>query len=127
MDTNDFLEKHKVIESYSGFTFRRLAPRMLLADGVTLSAQVSHTHYCSPRVDNAPYYGEVEIGYPSVEIPDLMEFAEDAENPTSTVYGYVPVWVLDRIIENHGGIVGTETFIKGDSGQGIPVRTLFNP
>ena len=33
-----------------------------------------------------------------------MEYAEDADNPTGTVYGWVPVEVVDAVIAAHGGI-----------------------
>jgi len=126
MDTNEFLQKHKKLEHYSGYTFRRLAPRMLLGDGVTLSVQVSHTHYCDPREDDAFIYMGAEIGYPSQDMgPEFSEYAEDAENPTQTVYGYVPVYLIDRYITAHGGIVGTETYIKGDDGKSVPVQKKF--
>ena len=37
--------------------------RLRLADGTSLSVQVSETHYCSPRNNWGPYY-EVEVGFP---------------------------------------------------------------
>jgi len=127
MDTNEFLRKHKVLEHYAGYTFRRLAPRMLLADGVTLSVQVSQTHYCDPREDDAYLYTDAEIGYPSQDMgPEFTEYAEDAENPTQTVYGYVPIYLIDRYIIAHGGIVGTETFVNGEDGKGVSVQTKFS-
>ena len=33
-----------------------------------------------------------------------MPYAEDRERPTDTVYGYVPVEIVERVIEKHGGI-----------------------
>jgi hypothetical protein len=33
-----------------------------------------------------------------------MEYAESAEYPTETVYGYVPVELVEKLIEFHGGI-----------------------
>ena len=33
-----------------------------------------------------------------------MDYCEDDENPCGTVYGYVPVELVDRVIEKHGGI-----------------------
>ena len=78
-------------------------PHILCKDGLKLSVQASDTHYCRPRRNKGPYY-EVEIGFPSEKIEELMEYAEDAKNPTGTVYGNVPVDVVDSIIEAHGGI-----------------------
>jgi hypothetical protein len=33
-----------------------------------------------------------------------MEYAEDPDNPTNTVYGFVPIELVEQLIENHGGI-----------------------
>lgn len=33
-----------------------------------------------------------------------MEYCENPENPTDTVYGYVPIEVIEEIITKHGGI-----------------------
>jgi len=32
-----------------------------------------------------------------------MPFAEQEEHPTDTVYGYVPVSIVDEVIAKHGG------------------------
>lgn len=32
-----------------------------------------------------------------------MPYAEDPETPTESVYAYVPVEVIEQIIEKHGG------------------------
>jgi hypothetical protein len=132
MDTNEFLRKFKVIKikHYTmgdmNYSSRELTPRMALADGLTLSVQVSRTHYCSPRDDDFDYYGEVEIGFPSEQVDGLMKYAETPENPTGTVYAYVPVFVLDEIIEQHGGIVGIETFVRHEDGTHTKVTTKFD-
>lgn len=81
-----------------------LTPRIVCADGLRLSVQAGDTHYCSPRDMNGPYY-EVEVGFPSQPIDALMEYAEDPKDPTGTVYGYVPVSVVDAVIKEHGGMV----------------------
>jgi hypothetical protein len=68
-----------------------------------MSVQVSSSHYCTPRINNADFYSKVEIGYPSEVEPLIMEFAEQADRPTDTVYGYVPVSIVDEVIAKHGG------------------------
>lgn len=82
----------------------RFSPAMVLHDGTKLSVQASWGHYCSPRQDRAIPYDSVEIGFPSVKIDELMEYAEDSDRPTDTVYGYVPVDVVNKVIESRGGI-----------------------
>lgn len=75
------------------------------ADGFQVSIQASSLHYAEPR-DNDGVYFEVELGFPTSEpTPEIMRFAEDSENPTGTVYGYVPIELVDALIESHGGLV----------------------
>ena len=106
MNTNEYLEKHKKIEHLLNGEYknRPLAPHMECKDGFRMSVQVSETHYCIPRLNDADYYQAVEVGYPSEQEELLMPFVEDADNPTSTVYAYVPVEVVDFVIKKHGGI-----------------------
>ena len=83
------------------------AKRLTLADGVSLSVQASEYNYSYPRVTLTDYgdYSEVEIGFPSEAIPEIMSYAEDAERPTKTVYGYVPDNVIRELIEARGGLM----------------------
>ncbi len=83
-----------------------LRPRLICADGFSLSVQASATHYCIPRVnEEGGIYVEVEIGYPSVEEENLMPYIDgNANEPTKSVYGYVPIEIVDTIIAKHGGI-----------------------
>ena len=104
MSINEFLDFHKVI-SGNEYPYRELAPRVKCADGLAFSAQVSYSHYCTPRQNDAGVYWAIEIGYPSQRVEEFMPYAEDELNPTNTVYGYVPVTVVDAVIEKHGGIV----------------------
>ena len=67
-------------------------------DGFKMSVQANEYAYCSPRIDNAERYGEVEIGYPSLQEPLLMQYAEDNSKPTGTVYPYVPVGLVTLVI-----------------------------
>ena len=104
MKINEFLSENKVIENFGfGFSWRNLTPRVVCADGFNMSVQVSRSNYCSPRIDDAEYYSEVEIGFPSEIEEEILGFAETPDDPTGTVYGYVPVELVDRIIEKHGG------------------------
>ena len=34
-----------------------------------------------------------------------MDWCEDKEDPTGTVYGYVPVGIVTTVIAKHGGMV----------------------
>lgn len=74
------------------------------ADGLKLSVQASCTHYCTPRDSVGPWVA-VEIGYPSERVEELMAYADNPDAPTDTVYGWVPVEVVEAVIEKHGGII----------------------
>lgn len=78
--------------------------RIVCKDGETLSVQASELHYSTPRQNKGPY-SEVEVGYPSVQPPETWkEFCEDWDKPTQTVYGYIPVNLVEEFIQAHGGI-----------------------
>lgn len=79
--------------------------RVVCKDGFSVSIQASETSYCSPRFDNQLKYTEVELGFPSAEDELIIEWAEDRDRPTDTVYGWVPVQIVNMLIAKHGGIV----------------------
>lgn len=78
-------------------------PPLTLKDGTFMSVQASVIHYCRPRNNLGPWT-EVEIGFPSERIDELEEYAEDWDNPTNTVYAYVPIDLVEKIIEDRGGL-----------------------
>ena len=84
------------------------------ADGFRMSVQARDGLYCSPRYGVCERYTKVEIGYPSAEEPLIMDYAEQADRPTDTVYAYVPVPVVTLVLAKHGGIV------DGELPPGIP-------
>lgn len=97
MTINEFLQK----TNYCGYGCR---PRVHCKDGFSVSVQASQYHYCRPRIDSAEKYEKVELGYPSAADELITDYAED-RTYTDTVYGYVPVEIVDKLIEKHGGIV----------------------
>lgn len=82
--------------------------RILCQDGFSMSVQASAGHYCEPRITGLGFYNSYEIGFASSEEPLLCPYAEDPDNPTGTVYGWVPVEVVAQVIAKHGGIVGED-------------------
>ena len=103
MNINEYIEKHANFREAGGWEIKGTTPRVVCADGFSMSVQASEYSYCSPRGNRAHNYYEMEIGFPSEMEPDIMEWAEDASCPTQTVYGYVPVEVIDAVIKKHGG------------------------
>ena len=98
-------------------------PHIICADGFSMSVQVGYSLYSTPK-KIAKRYSAVEIGYPSDHEPLIEKWAEFApfdedENPdyTDTVYPYVPVGVVDKVLKKHGGIDLTETLRRSD---GLP-------
>ena len=84
-------------------------PAMECVDGFTISVQASDVHYCSPRINGADQYENVELGFPNMEESLIADYAEDSDDLTHTVYGYVPIEVVNKLIEKHGGIVNQTT------------------
>jgi hypothetical protein len=93
----------------------KLNEEIVCKDGFIMSVQANHGAYCSPRIDDAPRYTQVEVGYPSHPEPLLLEWAENKDRPTNTVYGYVPADRISLVCVKHGGI------ISGELPAGIPV------
>ena len=85
-------------------------PRLVLADGASLSVQASEHSYSSPR-DNKGPYTKVEVGFPSETPPEAWkEFAEEWDEPTNTIYSYIPLTMVMLYIGAHGGIDRDATF-----------------
>ena len=89
-------------------------PHIVCTDGFTMSVQVGYSLYSKPK-KVAKRYSEVEIGYPSDHEPLIEEYAEcftfeelDIDF-TDTIYPYVPVKIVDKVLKKHGGIDITET------------------
>lgn len=78
-------------------------------DGFTVSIQTSAFHYCAPR-ETVRDHLSVELGFPSQEDELINEFAEDNSKYTDTVYGYVPIKVVEELIFKHKGIDIKKTF-----------------
>ena len=89
-------------------------PHIVCTDGFTMSVQVGYSLYSTPK-KVAKRYSNVEIGYPSEHEPLIEEYAEcytfeelDIDF-TDTIYPYVPVKIVDKVLKKHGGIDMTET------------------
>ena len=87
----------------AGDYYHHVAPRMVMADGFSVSVQATSAAYCCPRENDGPWT-HFELGFPSAPDPLLTQYAEQPETPTETVYGYVPGDVVESLIASHGGI-----------------------
>ena len=129
MKINEFIKDNLKVTTLSEdplmkhmMTSSRL-PHIICADGFSMSVQVGYSLYSTPK-KIAKRYSAVEIGYPSDHEPLIEKWAEFApfdedEVPdyTDTVYPYVPVGVVDKVLKKHGGIDLAETLRRS---EGIP-------
>ena len=92
----------------------KLNKAITCADGFEMSVQAHSGGYCTPRIDNADRYTAVEVGFPSEVEELLLEYCEDPDKPTETVYGWVPSQTVSLVIAKHGGVV------SGELPPGIP-------
>jgi hypothetical protein len=78
--------------------------RLVCNDGFSVSVQGgTEFHYCLPRM-HTNEYEYVELGFPSEPSDLILQFAEDSKHPERTVYGFVPIEIVEQLIQSHGGI-----------------------
>lgn len=98
-DVNEFLRDNIEYIGLAGGVWR---PRLECRDGFSMSVQASSFHYSYPKIDETPFYLRVEVGYPSEPEELLSEWEE--EGSKGGIFGFVPVDVINRVIQKHGGI-----------------------
>ena len=82
------------------------------SDGFSISIQASEIHYCSPRANlTNGEYNTVELGFPNQEDELIYEYAQ-SDNYTGTIYSYVPIEIVEELINKHGGIKQNEEVVK---------------
>ncbi len=101
MTVNEFL--HKTRQHGMPDSFPR--PWAECKDGFVMSVQAGKYWYSLPGTNDAAEYKAVEVGYPTMEEDLLIPYAENPGKPRDTVYGFVPVDIVDKVLEKHGGIV----------------------
>lgn len=99
---NEYLKKHQKFEIVSFGRFPKVVKRAEFKDGFNISIQAHEYAYCTPRETAAWPYERVELGYPS-EIDELIEEYSECPGTTETVYGYVPIDIVNKLAEKHGG------------------------
>ena len=119
MKINEFIKKNLKVKVLNDdplmkhiMTSSRL-PKIICSDGFSMSVQVGYSLYSTPK-KIAKRYSAVEIGFPSEHEPLIEEYAEtfhqeDETDYTDTVYPYVPVAIVDKVLKKHGGIDLNET------------------
>lgn len=104
MTLKEFFEQTLEEQKISGDPWARSPrPRVCCKDEFTISIQANRGAYCHPRANDRVVYREVELGYPN-KIDELIEPYSEDPGSTDTVYGYVPVKIVEQLLEKHGGI-----------------------
>jgi len=101
------LDDRKILAAPGGTKMKKKYRQVICADGLSMSVQASTTAYCNPRNDEGPYYS-VEVGFPSYPLMELREYAEDPNDMENTVYGWVPLELVRKIIYVRGGLADGE-------------------
>lgn len=109
LSAEEFLRR---TEEYYDLGHQKIRPQAICKDGFRVSIQHSDGHYCRPRCSGAGYYESVELGYPSKRVKEWIDWAEDPKHPKNTVYGYVPLDIVEQVIAKHGGILGALMWLK---------------
>ena len=92
-------------EAYQSTYF--LLPRIHCKDGFNISIQVNRENY-SASENGVRIFGTdwklVEWGFPSEQIDAKKYNAEEEIDTTQTVGGYVEIELMDKLLQEHGGI-----------------------
>ena len=121
MKINEFIQRNLKVTNHSSDPMKHMLtstrlPKIVCSDGFEMSVQVGFSLYSTPK-KVAKRYSAVEIGFPSEHEPLIEKYAEtfykedemDVTDYTDTVYPYVPVRIVDKVLKKHGGIDMTET------------------
>lgn len=100
MNVNEFLQKYRRV--YTELELCVTRPRIRCSDGYTVSVQAGWGIYSVPRNDS-DCYTHVEIGFPSEHYGEFDQWSDGAG-----VFAYVPVDVVDKVLNDHGGIAGAD-------------------
>lgn len=103
---NEFLKNNYTYhEIPDGTRFPEVTERAECKDGYSISIQANRYTYCTPRRDEAWPYESVELGFPNMEDELISEYADGPGDLTKTIYAYVPIDLVNELIEKHGGII----------------------
>lgn len=119
--TNKLLKRAVKTYQVCETDFLGVRPRITCRDGLNISIQAGRGYSCLPENDDGPYT-HVELGYPmypsrlmlklmrKVGIPVvetlIFKYAVDKYRLEKTIYQRVPVEIVDKFLEEHGGVKG---------------------
>ena len=92
MKINQYIQQYRSTTSLQ-------TPHVKCRDGFTMSVQAGKDDIYSIPRGMAGHYENVEVGRVSAHVPEFTKYEE------GSVFPFVPCSVVDKVIENHGGIV----------------------
>ena len=100
MELNKNMDLNKDIKE-NGET--EIVKKIICKDLFYMNIKASEKYYCYPKKYEV-IYTHVEVSYLSMKVDELMKYTEDHDISTKTIYKYVPVKLVEKIIEDHGGL-----------------------
>ena len=92
MKINQYIQQYRSTTSLQ-------TPHVKCRDGFTMSVQAGKDDIYSIPRGMADHYENVEVGRVSAHVPEFTKYEE------GSVFPFVPCSVVDKVIDNHGGIV----------------------
>ena len=92
MKINQYIQQYRSTTSLQ-------TPHVKCRDGFTMSVQAGKDDIYSIPRGMAGHYENVEVGRVSAHVPEFTKYEE------GSVFPFVPCSVVDKVIDNHGGIV----------------------
>ncbi|HIF02802.1 MAG TPA: hypothetical protein EYQ84_05655 [Nitrospinaceae bacterium] len=92
MKINQYIQQYRSVASCQ-------TPHVRCRDGFTMSVQAGGDGIYSIPRGMAGHYESVEVGRVDAHVPEFKGYED------GSVFPFVPCSVVDKVIENHGGIV----------------------
>jgi hypothetical protein len=100
-----------------GGTSATIFPAMKCVGGNEMSVQGHFGAYSMPREDFADHYVAVEIASAAEPLLDAFKGDTYGEGEEAvTIYAYVPISIVEQVIEKHGGLVAYRAIEEAQRG-----------
>lgn len=100
IDPNELCEMWETELEYISVMYKHIECK----DWYKISVQANYGAYCNPRITffrkHTFIYNEMELWFPNREDELINEYAE-SNDYTQTVYPYVPVEIIEKLLEKH--------------------------
>ena len=108
---------HKTVRNFltatsitGGDGLQKSRPHILCTDGFELSVQAGAQFYSHPKKDLPDgAYTHVEVGPIKAVEETLLPYSENKRNPKRSVNAFVPVELVEALIQKHGGFFESRT------------------